>query len=143
MSTANKDVLPAWNHSNVIYQFLWHCDSRYLGWYFPKVVKKGSYNMLLNLSCKDTLQTIVDVLAPDNSIGAHLKRRTQQLDIFCKAHHERRNAMKKNSILHHELTAFCFSTLKATYIKTSKRVNANNNNSSIASNCHSRSPWSL
>ena len=31
LSTTNKDLLPALLKSNVIYQFLYHCDSRYVG----------------------------------------------------------------------------------------------------------------
>ena len=31
LSTTNKDVLPALQKSNVIYQFSCHCDSRYVG----------------------------------------------------------------------------------------------------------------
>ena len=31
LSATKKDVLPAYHHNNVIYQFVCHCDSRYVG----------------------------------------------------------------------------------------------------------------
>ena len=31
LPVAKKDVLPAFHQSNIVYQFLCHCDSRYVG----------------------------------------------------------------------------------------------------------------
>ena len=31
LSVGKKDVLPAFYQSNIVYQFLCHCDSRYVG----------------------------------------------------------------------------------------------------------------
>ena len=36
----NKDVLPTFHHRNVIYQFLCHCDSQYVG-ILPKSILQG------------------------------------------------------------------------------------------------------
>ena len=49
LSATNKDVLPALQKSNVIYQFSCHCDSRYVGCSSFKDCRTESNNMSPNL----------------------------------------------------------------------------------------------
>ena len=89
LSATNKDVLPALQKSNVIYQFSCHCDSRYVGCSSFKDCRTESNNMSPNLS--------VLALLPKNAyfllVGANLPPRLipslllliQPFDfIFCK-----------------------------------------------------------
>ena len=46
LSVAKKDVLPAFHQSNIVYQFLCHCDSRYVG------RTSQSYNRGLSSTCR-------------------------------------------------------------------------------------------
>ena len=63
LSATNKDVLPALQKSNVIYQFSCHCDSRYVGCTFlrlqdrmkqhvPKSIRSGSSSQKRILSAR-------------------------------------------------------------------------------------------
>ena len=43
LPVAKKDVLPAFHQSNIVYQFLCHCDSRYVGRTSLRQSVRGSY----------------------------------------------------------------------------------------------------
>ena len=84
--STNKDVLPALQKSNVIYQFSCHCDSRYVGrtsqrlqdrikQHVPKSIRccSSSQKRLLPAGrCKSSTQTNTQSLASDSAIGLHL-----------------------------------------------------------------------
>ena len=44
LPATKTDVLPAFQHSNIIYQYLCHCDSRYVGLYLKRC-RTGSNNI--------------------------------------------------------------------------------------------------
>jgi len=114
-----KDVLPASQQSNIIYQFSCHCDSRYVGrtsqrlqdrikQHIPKSIRTGQLSQdrtQLSRSCKLTNS------APtcDSAIGQHLLE-------------SRSCALEYNdnrfSILARGRSAFHLSALEATYIRT-------------------------
>ena len=86
LSATNKDVLPAVQKSNVIYQFSCHCDSRYVGrtsqrlqdrikQHVPKSFHSCSFSqkrLLPARRCKSSTQTNTQSLASDSAIGLHL-----------------------------------------------------------------------
>ena len=65
----------------------------------PKGCNKRSNNIFRKPSCADALHLTAGILlAPSNSIEAHLEPCTQQLvNTLCKTHRVRRNTMKENS----------------------------------------------
>ena len=86
LSATNKDILPALQKSNVIYQFSCHCDSRYVGrtslrlqdrikQHVPKSIRSCSSSqkrLLLACRCKSSTQPKTQSLASDSAIGLHL-----------------------------------------------------------------------
>ena len=86
LSTTNKDVLPALQKSNVIYQFSCHCDSPYvyrtsqglqdrIKQHVPKSIRSCSSSQKHLLSacpCKSSTLTNTQSLASDSAIGLHL-----------------------------------------------------------------------
>ena len=123
LPAAQKDVLPASNQSNIVYQFLCHYDSRYMGrtsqrpqhrikQHVPKTILQGHTSQdrsTLARSCKPIRSLKSETFFFD--IGQHLLQNPP-----C-AHD---NNDGKFSILAQGRTAFRLSTLEATYIKTYK-----------------------
>ena len=88
LPVANKDVLPALQNSNVIYQFLCHCDNRYvgrtsqrlqdrIGQDVAKYIRYGTSSPKRDLpirkySTKSTTQ--IQSFTHDSAIGLHLLR---------------------------------------------------------------------
>ena len=85
LSATNKNVLPALQKSNVIYQFSCHCDGRYVGCTFqmlqtrikhhdPKSIRSCSFQkrMLPARRCKSSTLTNIQSLASDSAIGLYL-----------------------------------------------------------------------
>ena len=86
LSATNKDVLPALQKSNVIYQFSCHCDSRYVGRTSQTLqdrIKQHALKSTRSCSssqkrllparrCKSSTQTNNQPLASDSAIGLHL-----------------------------------------------------------------------
>ena len=99
---SQKDALLAFHQSNIVYQFLCHCDSRYVG-------RTSQRLSILARSCKPIRSFKTETSF--SSIGQHLLQNP-----IC-AHKYNDN---KFSILAHGRTSFHLSTLEATYIKTSK-----------------------
>ena len=122
LPAAKKDVLPAFHQSNIVYQFLCHYDSRYVGrtsqrlqqrikQHVPKTILQKHISRdrsTLALSCKPIRSFITETSF--SSIGHLLQNPT------C-AHKYNDN---KFSILARGCTSFHLSTLEAPYIKTSK-----------------------
>ena len=122
LSATNKEVLSASHHSNVIYQFLCHCDSRYVDstckWlqqsikqdvpksilykHIPHDRRYLSHSSQSNMSPPETLCS---------TIGQHLLQNLSRAIGYHK---------RKFSIFTHGRTAFHLSTLAATYIIASK-----------------------
>ena len=82
LSTTNKDVLPALQKSNVIYQFSCHCDGRYVGrayqrlqnrikQHVPKSIRSCSSShkrILPACKCKSSTQPNTQSIASDSAI---------------------------------------------------------------------------
>ena len=115
-----KDVLPSHHHSNVIYQFVCHCDGRYVGrtsqrleerikQHVPRSIANppASHNrQSLSRSCKANIrpqqfrESVIDQHLLDNvQWGLHYNK-------------------KKFSILARGRSSFHLSALKATFIKS-------------------------
>ena len=86
LSATKKDILPALNKSNVIYQFSCHCDSRYVGrtiqmlqdrikQHVPESIRSccsSEKHILSARLCETSTQTIIQSLASDSTIGFHV-----------------------------------------------------------------------
>ena len=123
LPAAKKDVLPAFHQSNIVYQFLCHCDSRYMGRTSQRLqqrIKQHVPKTILQKHISQDRSTLARSCKPIRSfktetsfsaIGQHLLQNPT-----C-AHEYNDN---KFSILARGRTSFHLSTLEATYIKTSK-----------------------
>ena len=123
LPAAEKDVLPAFHQSNSVYQFLCHCDSRYVGrtsqrlqkrikQHVPKTILQEHISQnrgTLARSCKPIRSFKAETFF--SAIGQHLLQNPT-----C----ARKYNDNKFSILACGRTSFHLSTLEATYIKTSK-----------------------
>ena len=124
LPATNKDVLPALQKSNVIYQFSCHCDSRYVGrtsqrlqdrikQHVPKSIRSCSSSqkrLLPARRCKSSTQTNIQSLATDSAIRLHLLQNPT-----CVQH----NDDSRFCILAQERSPFHLSAVEATFIKTS------------------------
>ena len=123
LPVAKKDVLPAFPQSNIVYQFLCHCDSRYVGRTSQRLqqrIKQHAPKTILQKHISQDRSTLARSCKPIRSfktktsfsaIGQNLlQNRT--------CTHEYND--NKFSILARDRTFFHLSTLEATYIKTSK-----------------------
>ena len=124
LPATNKDVLPALQKSNVIYQFSCHCDSRYVGrtsqrlqdrikQHVSKSIRSCSSfqkRLLPARRCKSSTQTKTQSLASDLAIGLHLLQNPT-----CTQHYYD----SRFSILAQGRSRFHLSALEATFIKTS------------------------
>ena len=123
LPVAKKDVLPAFYQSNVVYQFLCHCDSRYVGrtsqrlqqrikQHVPKAILQEHISQdrsTLARSCKQIRSFKAETSF--SAIGQHLLKNPT-----C----AREYNDNKFSILARGRTSFHLSTLEAAYIKTCK-----------------------
>ena len=119
---AKKDVLSALYQSNIVYQFLCHCDSRYVNrtshrlqprikQHVPKTILQGHISQdqsTLARSCKPIRS--FEAETPFSAIAQHLIQNPT-----CASEYND----NKVSILARGRTSFHLSTLEATYIKTS------------------------
>ena len=115
-----KDVLPSHHHSNVIYQFLCHCDSRYVGrtsqrleerikQHVPRSIANPPTSVnrqSLSRSCKTNTRPQQFY---ESAIGQHLLDNAQ-----CALHYSN----EKFSILARGRSSFYLSALEATFIKS-------------------------
>ena len=123
LSATNKDVLPALQKSNVIYQFSCQRDSQYVGrtsqrlqdrikQHVPKSIRSCSSSqkrLLPARQCKSSTQTNTQSLASDSAIGLHLLQNPT-----C-AQHDDDSIF---AILAQGRSPFHLSALEATFIKT-------------------------
>ena len=115
-----KDVLPSHHHSNVIYQFLCHCDSRYVGcmsqWLEEQIKQHVPRSITIphasanrqSLSCSSKANTHPQQFH-ESAIGQHLLDNAQ-----CALHYSN----EKFSILAQGRSSFHFSVLEATFVKS-------------------------
>ena len=120
LSTTKKDMLPSHHYSNVIYQFLWHCDSRYVGrtsqrleerikQHVPRSITNPralANRQSLSRSCKNNTRP---QQFHESAIGQHLLDNAQ-----CALHYSN----EKFSILARGRSSFHLSALEATFIKS-------------------------
>ena len=120
LPATKKDVLPSHHHSNVIYQFVCHCDSGYVGrtsqlleerikQHVPKSINNSpaSHNrQSLSRSCKANIHP---QQFHESAIGQHLPDNAQ-----CALHYNN----KKFSILARGRSSFHLSALEAIFIKS-------------------------
>ena len=120
----NKDVLPALQNSNVIYQFSCHCDSQYVGRTSQRLQDRIKQHVLKSIRscstsqkrllparrCKSFTQTNTQSLASDSAIGLHFLQNST-----CAQHYDD----SRFSILAQGRSSFHLSALEATFIKTS------------------------
>ena len=124
LSATNKDVLPALQKSNVIYQFSCHCDSRYVGRTSQRLQDRIKQHVPISIHscsssqkcllparwCKSSTQTNTQSLASDSAIELHLSQNPT-----CAQHYDD----SRFSILAQGRSLFHLSALEATFIKTS------------------------
>ena len=117
-----KDVLPSLHHSNVIYQFLCHCDSRYVVRTSQRLEERikqhvptrrsitnpraSANRQSLSRSCKNNTRP---QQFHESAIGQHLLDNAQ-----CALHYSN----EKFSILARGRSSFHLSALEATFIKS-------------------------
>ena len=120
LQAIKKDVLPFHHHSNVIYQFVCHCDSRYIGrmsqcleeqikQHVPRSITNppASHNRQnLSCSCKANLHP---QQFHKSAIGQYILDNNQ-----CALHYNN----KKFSILARSCSSFHLSALEVTFIKS-------------------------
>ena len=123
LPAAKKDVLPALHQSNIVYQFLCHCNSHYVGHtsqklqqrikqHMPKTILRGHiYEDRNTLACSCRSIRSFEAETFFCAVGQHLLQNPT-----CACEYNDNNF----SILAHGCTSFHLSTLEATYIKTSK-----------------------
>ena len=124
LSVAKKDVLPAFHQSNIVYQFLCHCDSRYVGrtsqrlqqrikQHVPKIILQEHISQDRSTSprsCKPI--TSFKVETSFSAIGQHLL----QNPTCAREYND-----NKFSILARRRTSFHLSTLETKFMQT-KRI---------------------
>ena len=120
---SQKDALLAFHQSNIVHQFLCHCDSRYVDRTSQRLqqrIKQHVPKAILQKHISQDRSTLARSCKPIrsfktktsfSSIGQHLLQNPT-------CTHEYND--NKFSILAHGRTSFHLSTLEAMYIKTSK-----------------------
>ena len=124
LPATNKDVLPALQKSNAIYQFSCHSDSRYVGrtsqrlqdrikQHVPESIRfcsSSEKRLLPARRCKSSTQTNTQSLASDSAIGLHLLQNPTSAQDYDDS---------RFFILAQGRSPFYLSALEATFIKTS------------------------
>ena len=114
-----KDVLPSHHHSNVIYQFVCHCDSRYVGRTSQRLeerikqhIPKSIANPPASPNCQSLSRSCKANTRPqqfhESSIGQHLDNAQCALPY----------SNEKFSILARGRSSFHLSALEETFIKS-------------------------
>ena len=123
LPVAKKDVLPACHQSNIVYQFLCHCDSRrYVGRTSQRLqqrIKQHVFKTILQELISQDRSTLARSCKPIRSFKAEtsysaIEQHLLQNSTCAREYND------KFSILTRGRTSFHLFTLEATYIKTSK-----------------------
>ena len=118
-----KNVLPALHQSNIVYQFLCHCDSRHLGHTSQRLqqrIKQHVSKTILQRHISQDRSTLARSYKPIRSFKAETSFSAIGQHLLLNPTCAREYNNNKFSILARGRTSFQLSTLKATYIKTSK-----------------------
>ena len=123
LPAAKKDVLPALHQSNIVYQFLCHCNSRYVGRTSQRPqqrIKQHVPKTILQEHISQDRSTLARSCKPIRSCKAEtsfsaIGQRLLQNPTCAREYND-----NKFSILARGRTFFHLSILEATYIKTSK-----------------------
>ena len=122
LPAAKKDVLPAFHQSNIVYRFLCHCDSRYVGRTSQRLqqrIKQHVPKTILQEHISQDRSTLARSCKPIRSFKAETS--FSAIGYLLQNHtYAREYNDNKFSILARRHTSFHLSTLEATYIKTSK-----------------------
>ena len=120
LPATKKDVLPSHHHSNVIYQYVCHCDSRYVGRTSPRLedrIKQHVPRSITNPPASHNRQSL--------SRSCKNNTRPQQFHESAISQHLLDNAQcalyysdDKFSILARGCSSFHLSALEATFIKS-------------------------
>ena len=120
LPATKKDVLPSHHHSNVIYQYVCHCDSRYVGRTSPRLedrIKQHVPRSITNPPASHNRQSL--------SRSCKNNTRPQQFHESAISQHLLDNAQcalyysdDKLSILARGCSSFHLSALEATFIKS-------------------------
>ena len=123
LPVAKKNVLPAFHQSNIVYQFLRHCDSRYVGRTSQRLqqrIKQHVPKTILQEHISQDRSTLVRSCKPIRSFKAETSFSAIGQHLLQNPTCAREYNDNKFSILARGRTSFHLSTLEATYIKTSK-----------------------
>ena len=123
LPVAKKDVLPAFHQSNIVYQFLCHCDSRYVGRTSQRLqqrIKQHVSKTILQEHNSQDRSTLAHSCKPIRSFKAETSFSAIGQHLLQNSTCAREYNDNKFSILARGRTSFHLSTLEARYIKTSK-----------------------
>ena len=123
LPAAKKDVLPAFHQSNIVYQFLCHCDNRFVDRMSQRLqqrIKQHVPKTILQKHISQDRSTLARSCKPMRSFKAEtfFSATGQHLLQNPTCAHEYND--NKFSILARGRTSFHLSTLEVTYIKISK-----------------------
>ena len=123
LPVAKKNVLPAFHQSNIVYQFLCHCDSRYVGrtcQRLPQRIKQHVPKTILQEHISQDRSILARSCNPIRSFKAKTSFSAMGQHLLQNRTCAREYNNKNFSILARGRTSFHLSTLEATYIKTFK-----------------------
>ena len=122
LPAAEKDILPASHQSNIVYQFLCHCDSRYMGrtCQLQQRIKQHVSKTILQGPTFQDRSTLARSCKPIRSLKAETSFSAIGQHLLQHPTCSREYNDGKFSILARGRTSFHLSTLSATYIKTTK-----------------------
>ena len=119
LPATKKNVLPSHHQNNVIYQFVCHCDSRYVGCTSQRLEERIKQHIPKSITnpptphIRQSLPRLGKNTSPrqlhESAIGQHLLDNTQ-----CALHYN----MDKFSVLARARTPFHLSALEVTFIKS-------------------------
>ena len=123
LPAAKNDVLPALHQSNMIYQFLCHCDSRYVGRTSQRIqlrIKQHVPKTILQEHIPQGRSTLARSCKPIRSFKAETSYSAIGQHLLQNPTCTREYNDNKFFIFARGRTSFHLSTLEATYIKTLK-----------------------
>ena len=123
LPATQKNVLPALHQSKIVYQFLCHCDSRYIGRISQRLqqrIKQHVPKIILQKHISQDRSTLARSCKPIRSLKAETSCSAIGQHLLQNPTCAREYNDNKVSILVRGRTSFHLSTLEATYIKTSK-----------------------
>ena len=123
LTVAKKDVAPTFHQSNIVYQFLCHCDSQYVGRTSQRLqhrIKQHVPKTILQEHISQDRSTLARSCKPIKSFKAETSFSAIGQHLLQNPTCARKYNDNKFSILARCRTFFHLSTLEATYIKTCK-----------------------